>query len=261
MDYPEKPTKTGTKELIMKSLKLNILFPVYNEEKRLKNGIQTTYDYLSKKTDIDYILTIVDNASTDRTEEIANALCAEFPDRVKYLRIKEKGVGAAFRAGVSENQCDIVGYMDVDLSTDISHIVQMYEAFCSDDSLDMVNASRWSKQSKTTGRKFYRNITSYGLTFILKTILGMKALDAICGFKFFRKETAEKLVSEAGAEDNGWFYLIELLLRAERNGFKIKELPVRWVDDSKNSTVHTFSLIREYLRQIFSLKRRLRKKE
>ena len=242
----------------MSNPKLNILIPVYNEEKRLQKGVRDTYEYLSKDTGISYVLTIVDNASTDRTEEIARTLCAELPKQVHYIRIAEKGVGAAFRAGVTENQCDIVGYMDVDLSTDIRHVTEMYHAFCADAALDMVNASRWCRQSETTGRKFYRNLTSIGLVYLLKLVFGMKASDAICGFKFFRKETVEALIAEAGASTNGWFYLIELLLRAERSGLNILELPVRWIDDSKNSTVHTIRLIQEYLHQIVSLKRRFR---
>lgn len=236
---------------------LNVLFPVYNEEKRLRPGILKTHKYLSEYVDIDYVLTIVDNASNDRTEEIARNLCIEIPDRVQYLRIEEKGVGAAFRAGVCENRSDIVGYIDVDLSTDIRHIRDMYDIFSNDSKVDMVNASRWSKQSDTSGRKLYRNITSIGLVYLLKLVFRMKASDAICGFKFFRKNAAENLITEAGTSTNGWFYLIELLLRAERNGMKIVELPVHWVDDSLNSTVHTFSLIREYLRQIIRLKRSL----
>ena len=240
------------------NINLNILFPVYNEEKRLEKGIVATEKYLSEKTDIDYVLTIVDNASTDRTEEIANELCRRYPGKVQYIRIAEKGVGAAFRAGVAANTKDIVGYMDVDLSTDIKHILQMYNIFAENGDVVMVNASRWSKQSDTSGRKWYRNITSIGLVWLLKLVFKMKASDAICGFKFFRKGTAESLIVEAGNSTNGWFYLIEMLLRAEHNGLNVQELPVHWEEDSKNSTVHTGALIKEYLRQIVSLKKRMR---
>ncbi len=240
--------------------KLNILLPVYNEERRLEKGVRETDRYLSAETEIPYILTIVDNGSTDQTEAIAHTLCDEMSGRVRYLRITEKGVGAAFRAGVSANECELVGYMDIDLSTDIHHIPQMYAAFCTEPSVGMVNASRWSRQSDSSGRKFYRNITSIGLVWLLKLVFRMRASDAICGFKFFRKECAEALIAEAGTGTNGWFYLIELLIRAERGGVQVVELPVRWIDDSENSTVHTFSLIKEYLHQIISLKRRLRKR-
>ena len=87
----------------------------------------------------------------------------------------------------------------------------------------------------------------------------MKASDAICGFKFFRKDSLERLMSYAEPQ-NGWFYLIELLILAEKNSFQVAELAVKWQDDAKNTTVKTFSLIKEYLRQIAALKKRLKQR-
>lgn len=239
---------------------LNILLPVYNEEKRLRRGVELTYQYLSQNAKFDYKLTIVDNASSDKTQQIAEQLCTEFEGFVHYIRITEKGVGAAFRAGVQENKCDIIGYMDIDLATDIKHIPEMMEIFRKKPEIDMVNASRWNKKSDTSGRKFYRNITSIGLVTILKLAFHMKASDAICGFKFFRKDSIEKLMTYAEPQ-NGWFYLIELLILAEKHFFNIEELPVRWEDDAKNTTVKTGALIKEYLRQIIALKKRLKKRK
>lgn len=239
---------------------LNILLPVYNEEKRLRRGVELTQKYLSEKANFDYNLTIVDNASSDRTQQIAEQLCSEFKGIVHYIRISEKGVGAAFRAGVAQNTSDIIGYMDIDLATDIKHIPEMMEIFRKKPEIDMVNASRWNKKSDTSGRKFYRNITSIGLVTILKLAFHMKASDAICGFKFFRKDSIEKLMTYAEPQ-NGWFYLIELLILAEKNSFNIEELPVRWEDDAKNTTVKTGALIKEYLRQIIALKKRLKKRK
>ena len=121
--------------------------------------------------------------------------------------------------------------------------------------VDMVNGSRWNRNSDTRGRKWYRSITSNGLTVLLKIILGLKATDSICGFKFFRKESAERLIHEAGEDENGWFYIIELLLRAERNNMKIVELPVHWEDDY-NTTVKVFALIKNYCIQSIRLRKK-----
>lgn len=241
------------------TMTLNILLPVYNEEKRLRRGVEITQKYLAQKADFEYQLTIVDNASSDKTQQIAEQLCSEFEGIVHYIRIAEKGVGAAFRAGVAKNTCDIVGYMDIDLATDIKHIPEMMQIFQNNPQADMVNASRWNKKSDTSGRKFYRNITSIGLVTILKLVFHMKASDAICGFKFFRKEALEKLMTYAEPQ-NGWFYLIELLIRAEKHSFNVVELPVKWEDDAKNTTVKTGALIKEYLRQIVALKKRMNMK-
>lgn len=86
----------------------------------------------------------------------------------------------------------------------------------------------------------------------------MRATDAMAGFTFLRKKSAEALMSEAGDSTDGWFYMIELLLRAERDGFNIYELPLTWVDDVANTKVHVMSLSFEYLREMLQLRHRLK---
>lgn len=232
-------------------MELNILFPVYNERLRLKQGICRTVDFMDTWMKGCYELTIVDNASTDETPKIAANLCRKYA-QVHYKRLKEKGVGVAFRAGVSDNKALIVGYMDVDLSTDLRHLKQVWKIFRTNPDVEIVNGSRWNKRSHTYGRKWYRIITSHGLTVLLKISLGLEASDAICGFKFFRQETVQSLISEAGSEENGWFYIIELLLRAERKGVKVMELPVHWQDDY-HSTVNVWMQMTNYCTQIVKL--------
>lgn len=234
---------------------INILLPVYNEELRLTRGVEGIINYCRSVDYNDYIITILDNASVDRTQILGRQIADSYP-QVKYLRIEEKGVGAALRKGVEENKYEIVGYMDIDLSTDISHLSNVIDIFSRDASVDIVNGSRLSSKSETTGRKWYRNITSWGLTILLKITLKMKASDSICGFKFFRKPVIEELMREAGKE-NGWFYVIELLLRAERGKYKIYELPVRWQDDY-NTTVHVFKLIKNYIVNIYYLRKKFK---
>lgn len=231
---------------------LNILLPVYNEERRLETGVRGAQEFLGASMGDGYRITIVDNASADETSAIAARLVEEIPT-VEYLHVAEKGVGAAVRAGIAANECPIVGYMDVDLSTDVRHLADMLAAFEGDSTVDMVNGSRWNKASDTTGRKWYRNMTSHGLSFVLRSMLGMKATDAICGFKFFRKSAADQLVRMADAEENGWFFIIEMLLRAERSGMKVYELPVKWRDDH-DSTVDVAGVTWNYLKHIWRLR-------
>lgn len=235
---------------------INILLPVYNERLRLESGIIKTISFMESIMGDEYILTIIDNASNDGTGSIAQKLVEWYP-QVNYIRLESKGVGIAFRAGIRQNTAPIVGYMDIDLSTDIRHLQEVITLFEQDPELEMVNGSRMNKASDTRGRKWYRSLTSRGLTCLLKFSLNMKASDSICGFKFFRKNTAERLVAEAGDSDNGWFYIIELLLRAERNGCKIHELPVHWEDDH-HSTVHVVKQIIEYCTQIIRLRKAFR---
>ena len=125
--------------------------------------------------------------------------------------------------------------------------------------LQYVNGSRFSKQSDTKGRKWYRKITSMGLVFLLKFFFHMKATDAVCGFTFLRKEAAEQLLKVC-SDDNGWFYTIEFLLRAERMGMVIYDMPVEWQEDY-NTTVKVFKTIWNYLIQMRKLKKAFRQEE
>ncbi|MBQ7678710.1 MAG: glycosyltransferase [Butyrivibrio sp.] len=233
-------------------MELNILFPVLNEHLRLERGIRTTVEYVRAHLNVPCHLTILDNGSDDDTPRIGRKLAREYPE-VTYERIEERGVGVAFRHGVELNNADIVGYMDIDLSTDISTLSEMLRIFRDNPQIQYVNASRFADRSDTRGRKWYRRITSKGLLILLKAVFGMRATDAICGFTFVRREIAERLVNECG-DDKGWFYMIEFLLRAERDGIDILDLPVNWTEDY-NTTVHIWKTIRNYLRNIIRLKR------
>ena len=239
-------------------LSINILFPVLNERLRLQNGINKAMEYLRGNVDIPYSLTILDNGSEDETPEIGKALAEKYPE-VSYVRVGERGVGVAFRKGISLNESALVGYMDIDLSTDIKYLRKTIRLFQERPELEYINGSRFAKESDTRGRKWYRKITSMGLVFLLKVIFHMKATDAVCGFTFLRKETAERLAAACG-NDNGWFYTIEFLLRAERMGIVIYDMPVEWQEDY-NTTVKVWKTIKNYLVQTRRLQKAFRQED
>ena len=221
-----------------------------NERLRLEKGITRTVEYLDRIGFSDYEILIVDNGSEDETPQIADKLCRRY-SRVKYEKIPVRGVGAAFRRGVKLSRGDIVGYMDIDLSTNIKHLGEAIEIFKERPEIAYINGSRFAKASDTRGRKWYRKITSQGLLILLKVFLGMKSTDAICGFTFVRKKTAVSLIKGC-SRDNGWFYMIEFLLRAEKRGVRILDYPVEWEEDY-NTTVKLFRTIFNYLKQIARL--------
>ena len=237
-------------------LSVNILFPVLNERLRLESGIDRTMDYLKKNVKNPYKVTILDNGSEDETPQIGKALEEKYPE-VTYVRVGERGVGVAFRKGIELSESDIVGYMDIDLSTDIRYLGRTVRLFEKHPSLQYVNGTRFSRRSDTRGRKWYRKITSKGLVILLKVIFRMKATDAVCGFTFLRRDAAQRLVRES-SKDNGWFYTIEFLLRAERDRMVIYDMPVRWQEDY-NTTVRVWKTIKNYLMQIWRLHRTFRR--
>ena len=246
-----------------KAMTLNIIFPVLNEHLRLRAGVTRTIRYMEhyceKYGRLPYRCTIVDNGSDDDTPQIGRALEQEHPGTVRYLRLEERGVGIAFRTGVEQNDCDIVGTMDIDLSTEIKNLGRTIQLFEKNPGLEYVNATRFHKGSETVGRKWYRKITSAGLVFLLKTEFRMKASDAICGFTFMKADVARRLTAQC-SEDNGWFYMIELLLRAERDGVKIYDMPVRFTEDY-NTTVNVPGTVRNYLERMHELKKRFREED
>ena len=228
-------------------MKLTIIFPVLNERIRLERGVTKTVEYLTEIGFSDYEIIIVDNGSEDETPQIGQRLCEIYP-RVQFERINVRGVGAAFRRGVELSRGNIVGYMDIDLSTSIKHLGEAIHIFKVKPDVEYINGSRFAEESDTQGRKWYRKITSQGLLILLKLFLQMKSTDAICGFTFLRKEKALELI-EASSKDNGWFYMIELLLRAEKRGVAVLDYPVDWQDDH-NTTVKIFKTICNYMVQI-----------
>ena len=233
---------------------IHIIFPVLNEERRIKSGINKTIKFMDEHFAGRYSITIVDNGSTDSTEQIALDFTKQHTS-INYLKLSERGVGLAFREGIKTNKSDIVGYMDIDISTSLEYLREADHLF-SEQNAQIVNASRLSKQSKIIGRNKLRLLTSNGLRLILKLFFKMKIDDAVCGFKFFRKETIEKLM-DITTETNGWFYCIELMLRAERIGIPINELPVTWEDNS-DTTVKLGKTISDYMKNIFRLRKEFR---
>ena len=231
-------------------MRLTIIFPVLNERLRLESGVTRTVEYLQGIGFDDYEIIIVDNGSEDETPQIAAELCRKYRN-VNFERISVRGVGAAFRRGVKLSRGEIVGYMDIDLSTNIRHLGEALHIFQEMPDVAYINGSRFARESDTKGRKWYRKITSQGLLILLKTFLGMKSTDAICGFTFVRRDTALSLVKGC-SRDNGWFYMIEFLLRAEKRGIRILDYPVEWQEDY-NTTVKIFKTVCNYLVQIARL--------
>lgn len=231
-------------------MNLNIVIPVLNEENDLKPGVETTLNFLKTTSWRDHFeITIADNASTDKTGEIAKDLCDSY-ENVNYFKVSQKGVGLAFREAIKRNECEIIGYMDVDLATDIKHLRQVYDLF-TDPSVDIAVGSRLLHDSRVYGRSLIREITSRMLNLILKIVLKVHFTDAMCGFKFYRKKTADNLVEKC-SDNTGWFYCAEMMIRAEWESIKIAEIPVEWHDDG-NSKVKIGKLSSSYLGEIIKL--------
>ena len=237
---------------IMAQNSIDIVFPVLNEENRLPCGIDATIHFLEQHQEFDYLLTIADNGSTDATEEVAKELMKRYSGKIRYLKVGKKGVGLALRTAWTTSNKDIVGYMDVDLATDISHLLDVYRLFAQTN-VDIVNGSRLLKGACVKKRSLLREVASRSLNLIVPVLLQTKFTDAMCGFKFLRRNVAQQLCEQSNKTD-GWFFCAEILVKAEWQKMRIKEIPVRWTDDD-DSRVNVMQLGIRYMREIIRLHR------
>ena len=212
----------------MKNKKLvDILLPVYNEEHVLEKSVTTLRKFLQDNvTDFDWIITIGDNASTDKTLEVGKELEERFED-VRIFHLPQKGRGRMVKYAWQKSEAEILSYMDIDLSTDLDAFPPMVRAIM--DGYDVAIGSRQYRGSEVK-RSFKRELISRGYIWILKLLLGFPFTDAQCGFKAVSKKLVNDLFGMI--EDDEWFFDTELLFLAHKNGYKVKELPVRWVEDT-----------------------------
>ena len=178
-------------------------------------------------------ITIADNASTDGTWRIACALAAEL-DGVACVRLDQKGRGRALHHVWSASDAAVLAYMDVDLSTDLAALLPLVAPLVSGHS-DLAIGTRLARGANVV-RGPKREVISRAYNRILHTALGTRFSDAQCGFKAIRADRARLLLPLV--KDRGWFFDTELLVLAERAGFRIHEVPVDWVDDPDSPCRH-----------------------
>jgi glycosyltransferase involved in cell wall biosynthesis len=226
---------------------VDIVVPVYNEEKDLDRSVRRLHDFLRERFPFSARITIADNASTDATLAIAEHLAAGLPD-IRVLHLNEKGRGRALAAAWLTSEARIVAYMDVDLSTDLTGLLPLIAPVISGHSEVSIGSRLATGANVTRGPK--RELISRAYNLLLRAVLRVRFRDAQCGFKALRADVARRLVPEV--VDRGWFFDTELLVRAERAGLRIHELPVDWIDDA-DSRVDILATAIEDLRGIWRL--------
>ena len=169
---------------------------------------------------------IADNASTDGTPAIARAI-ARTLGGVQVLRLERKGRGRALRAAWSASDARVVCYMDVDLSTDLRGLLPLVAPLLSGHS-DLAIGTRLARGARVV-RGPKRELISRAYNAILHAALRARFSDAQCGFKAVRRDALPALLAEV--RDDDWFFDTELLVLAQRQGLRIHEVPVDWIDD------------------------------
>jgi glycosyltransferase involved in cell wall biosynthesis len=205
---------------------VEVVIPVYNEEHVLTQSIDTLHGFLSANLPHIWRIVVADNASTDGTLAVAEGLAKEHPE-VTPFHIPQKGRGRALRATWLASEADVLTYMDVDLSTDLEFFPPLVAAIA-DEGYDVAIGSRLKKGAQTT-RSFRREFISRTYNVLIRGLMRTHFIDAQCGFKAISRQAAQEIIPHI--ENEEWFFDTEMLILAEKGGYRIKEIPVRWRED------------------------------
>jgi putative flippase GtrA len=208
--------------------------------RRIEAYLRTRFPFTAR-------ITIADNGSTDGTWAVALALASEL-DAVRAVRLEQPGRGRALRSVWQASDADVLGYMDVDLSTDLNALLPLVAPLLSGHS-DVAIGTRLARGARVV-RGPRREVISRGYNLLLHATLGARFSDAQCGFKAISRARARVLLPLT--RDTGWFFDTELLILAQEAGLRIHEVPVDWIDDT-NSRVNVTATILADLRGIARL--------
>jgi len=225
---------------------VEIVLPVYNEGKILKKNVLEVKKFFDEHSK-NFLIAIVDNGSTDHTYEIAESLQSEYSN-IAAFRLKEKGRGRALRFRILNSSFSFVGYMDIDLSSNLSGLLRMYEELAR--GYDVVIGSRLLPGAEVQ-RSLIRRFLSTGYSFLVRWVLNLPYKDYQCGFKLFRRKQILNLLSLI--KNNNWFFDTELIYYAHNNKLRIKEVPVLW-KERKRGKVRLIPTIMEDVLGIVRLK-------
>lgn len=209
-------------------MKLCIIIPAYNEEKRIGKTLERYGEFFDKNIskDFDYELLIVINNTKDQTEEVVKKYQKRFK-RIKYIRFARGGKGFAVTEGFKEalkSDFDFIGFVDADMATRPEEFCRIFENIGNNDG---IIASRW-KAGAIHNYSLKRKIFSHGFNFVIRSLLFLPYKDTQCGAKIFRTEAVLGVVNSINM--TAWAFDINLLYLLKKNGFKLKEIATIWED-------------------------------
>ena len=221
-------------------MRLSVIIPAFNEEKRLPHTLREINRYL-RKQDFDSEIIVVSDGSTDRTCEVVEEIKKEIKNLKLICEKKNKGKGYGVRIGMLEATGGFRLFTDADNSTSIDQIEKMWPEF--EKGVDVVIGSRDVKGAVLDPpQPPFRRFVGDCFRLVRKIIVGLwKIEDTQCGFKCFKKEVVERVFPKC--KINRFAFDPEILILAKKMGYKIKEIPVYWKNDP-NSKVRFKSMIK-----------------
>ena len=201
---------------------VSAIIPVFNDRSSLETAIPISVETLSRITPAFEIL-IAEDGRSDGSAEFVREYSKCDP-RIRLLHGDERlGRGRALTRAIRDAQGSIVCYYDVDLATDIRHLQELIDSIRR--GYDISTGSRLMPDSDIV-RSGGREVSSRSYNFFVRFMLGSRVLDHQCGFKAFNRERILTILP--AIRDNHWFWDTEILVRAQKNGYKVREFPVHW---------------------------------
>jgi glycosyltransferase AglD len=206
----------------MTTPEVTAIIPVYNDRQSLETALPSSLATLSGITPAFEIL-VAEDGSTDGSAEFVREQAARDP-RIRLLHSEARqGRGRALTRAIQESRGSIVCYYDVDLATDMKHLPVLIGAIR--EGFDISTGSRLLPDSNIV-RTGGREIASRSYNFLVRLFLSSRIFDHQCGFKAFNRERI--LAVLPSIRDNHWFWDTEILVRAQRKGYRVREFAVRW---------------------------------
>ena len=209
-------------------MRISVIIPCYNEEKRIASTIQRISSYLKQEFD-DYEIVVVENGSTDRTIEVLTSLSRHIPFRI--LKEELPGKGRAVKKGMLESNGDFKLFTDADNSTDISHVKDLLIE--TNNMNDVVISSRRLTGSHIAKKQpFFRSLLGNIFSRAVHVIVPLGIHDTQNGFKLFSKRASEFIFARQTIF--GWAFDVEILAIAKIYCFSIAEVPITWTNDEQS---------------------------
>jgi dolichyl-phosphate beta-glucosyltransferase len=219
---------------------ISLIIPAYNEENRLPRALEQVFKFLEKQA-YPFEVVVVENGSTDRTLEIANAFAL---NKANLLVIHEesKGKGIAVKRGVLAAHGEYRFICDTDLSMPIEEILKFFPPQL--ENFDVAIGSREAHGSIRYNEPSYRHWGGRMVNLLIRMLILPGFQDTQCGFKCFRAETTIQLFEQQTL--SGWSFDIELLYLARRKKLRIVEVPINWYFDADSKV----NAVRDALKMI-----------
>lgn len=237
----------------MDGVEVSVVCPAYNEQETIEDTVKAVLETLSNFLPARaFEVIIAEDGCDDRTPEIATRL-SEQNGRVRHIHSDQRlGRGGALSHAFERAHGDILVYLDADMATDLGNLEKLVEVIRSED-FDIATGSRWLPESQVN-RPAKRGIPSLGYNVLVRTVLRSDFQDHQCGFKAFDRTVLDALLP--AIQDEHWFWDTEVLVKAQRRGYRIKEFPVDWTPkrDSKVDLIRDiFSMGSQILRTWWDL--------